>query len=171
MPFVRDRLTEFIPLMLVGLVLLTVYVARSLQHDLPEIPDLPDLPFVTGADPTPSPARVAPANVAAAPVAARQPATVPAPQPGVCTPRFQGGIALLKASLGAAMGEALECERVVDDRGDTQQKTTTGLAYYRKTLNVACFTTGWDHWALVERGVVHWVGEAVDPPPDAAVLT
>ena len=37
--------------------------------------------------------------------------------------------------------------------GDTQQKTTTGLAYYRKGLNMACFTTGWDHWGLIDRGL------------------
>jgi hypothetical protein len=79
-------------------------------------------------------------------------------------------MAALKAMLGAAMGEALECERVVNDQGDTQQKTTTGLAYYRKALNVACFTTGWDHWGLMAHGVVHWAGDAVDPPPDAALL-
>jgi len=66
------------------------------------------------------------------------------------------------------MGEALECERSVDDQGNTQQKTTTGLAYYRKHLNTACFTTGWDHWALRPEGLVHWTGDAVDPPTDAA---
>ena len=60
--------------------------------------------------------------------------------------------------------------RAVNGSGDTQQKTTTGLAYYRKALNVACFTTGWDHWGLEERGVVHWAGDAVDPPGDATLL-
>jgi len=168
----RDRLTEFLPLFLVALVLLTVYVAHAMQRDLFDLPDWPDLRFFTAADPTPSPAAVTVAGVVApTQVPARQPATVPVPQPSVCTPRFQGGIASLKGALGATMGEALECERVVDEDGNTQQKTTTGLAYYRKQLNVACFTTGWDHWALVERGVVHWVGEAVDPPSDAVLVS
>lgn len=68
------------------------------------------------------------------------------------------------------MGDPIDCEHVVDSAGNTQQRTTTGLAYYRKALNVTCFTTGWDHWGLVARGVVHWTGDAVDPPADAKVL-
>jgi hypothetical protein len=69
------------------------------------------------------------------------------------------------------MGDPLECERVVNNDGDTQQKTTTGLAYYRKLLNAACFTNGWEHWSLVDKGVVHWAGPTVDPPADAAIVT
>jgi hypothetical protein len=78
----------------------------------------------------------------------------------------------LKAALGTVMGDALECERAVNAQGDTHQNTTTGLAYYRKQLNVACFTTGWDHWAARGDGsLVHWAGDAVDPPPDAMTVT
>jgi hypothetical protein len=51
-------------------------------------------------------------------------------------PRFQGGLADLKRSLGRIMGEPLECERVVNGEGDTEQHTSTGLAYYLKALNV-----------------------------------
>ena len=162
----RDRLTELLPLLLVGLVLLAFQVTRSSGAELP----LPDLPFLAVPDATSTPAV---AGVSVTPTPVRQPATAPVPRPGVCTqiePRFTGGIATLRAALGAAMGDPLECERVVDDNGDTQQKTTSGLAYYRKSINVAAFTTGWDHWGLVERGVVHWAGESVDPPPEAAVL-
>jgi hypothetical protein len=65
------------------------------------------------------------------------------------------------------MGEPLECERPVDDDGDTQQNTTTGLAYYRHQLNLACFTTGWDHWGLQAGQLVHWTGDAIDPSPEA----
>jgi hypothetical protein len=158
-------LTELLPLLLVGLVLLAFQFTRSSGA---ELPNLPDLPFLAIAEATPTPTAVA--VVAQAP---RQPATVPVPQPGVCTlaqPRFAGGIAALKSLLGATMGEPLECERVVDGGGDTQQKTTTGLAYYRKAINVAAFTTGWDHWGLVDRGVVHWAGDSVDPPADAALV-
>jgi hypothetical protein len=100
----------------------------------------------------------------ATPIASAQP--VPA-----CTssrPSFIGGLSTLKTALGATMGDPQECERAVDSQGDTQQKTSTGLAYYRRLLNVACFTTGWDHWAVTDRGLVHWTGDAVDPPPDAA---
>jgi len=80
------------------------------------------------------------------------------------------GLANLRSALGAIMGDALECERVVNDEGDTQQRTTTGLAYYRKHLNIACFTTGWEHWGLVDRGLVHWEGLTVDPPAEAVVI-
>ncbi len=68
------------------------------------------------------------------------------------------------------MGEPVECERATNPMGDTQQQTSTGLAYYRKNLNSACFTTGWDHWALVNGGLVHWTGDAVDPPVEAGVV-
>jgi len=44
------------------------------------------------------------------------------------------------------------------------------VAYYRKNLSLACFTTGWDHWALVNGGLVHWTGDAVDPPGDAGLV-
>ena len=87
---------------------------------------------------------------------------------GACTasrPSFVGGMAALKASLGPSMGDPIECERSVDDQGDTQQNTTTGLAYYRSQMNMACFTTGWDHWGLRDGGVVYWTGDSVDPPP------
>jgi hypothetical protein len=160
---VRDRLTELLPLLLVGLVLLAFQLTRTSGIELPELPFL-----AVGGEATPTPT-----PIAVSAQAPRQPATVPVPKPAVCTlaqPRFAGGIAALKASLGTAMGDPLECERVVDGSGDTQQKTTTGLAYYRKAINVAAFTTGWDHWGLVDRGVVHWVGASIDPPSDAALL-
>jgi hypothetical protein len=68
------------------------------------------------------------------------------------------------------MGEPVECERAVDAQGDTQQKTTTGLAYYRHQLNLTCFTTGYEHWGLAQGGLVHWSGDAVDPPTEALLI-
>ena len=65
------------------------------------------------------------------------------------------------------MGDALECERSIDAQGDTQQKTTTGLAYYLSQLNTACFTTGWDHWALTSQGVVEWASDDGPTHPPA----
>jgi hypothetical protein len=63
------------------------------------------------------------------------------------------------------MGDPLECEHAVDAAGNTQQRTSTGLAYYRKVRNLPCFTTGYDHWALAPDGsIIHWTGDAVDPP-------
>jgi len=83
-------------------------------------------------------------------------------------PTFLGTLGSLKLRLGARMGDAADCERPVDEEGNTQQATTTGLAYYRHRLNAAVFTNGWDHWALVDAQVVHWTGQAVDPPASAA---
>jgi hypothetical protein len=120
----------------------------------------------------PAPSAVPEQSISDTPTAGLQAADLA--QLAVCSlaqPRFMGGIAALKASLGRTMGDPLECERVVNNDGDTQQKTTTGLAYYRKQLNTACFTTGWEHWGLVDKGLVHWAGSPVDPPSDAAIVT
>jgi hypothetical protein len=156
----RDRFLELIPLILVGVVLLAFQLSRGSS---------PALLFQALPELTPTPVEVA---GAVAQQAIRRPAN-PAPQATACTaakPQFTGGMAALKASLGARMGEPLECEHATSPQGDTQQKTNVGLAYYRKTLNVACFTTGWDHWALVNGAVVHWTGDAVDPPSDAGMV-
>src|SRR6266852_2978881 len=97
------------------------------------------------------------AGVIARPAARRQTAsTLVSAVCNAAQPHFSGGIAALKAVLGPSMGEPVECEHATSPRGDTQQKTTIGLAYYREHLNLACFTTGWDHWALVNGGLVHW---------------
>jgi hypothetical protein len=83
----------------------------------------------------------------------------------VRAPRFVGDLAQLHSAVGAAMGDALDCEHAVDGQGNTQQTTATGLAYYRQSSNAACFTTGYEHWALRRDGsVAHWFGDSVDPP-------
>ena len=84
------------------------------------------------------------------------------------SPSFVLGFADLKKRVGAPMGDPVECEHAGGD-GETVQQTTTGLAYYRPDTNTAAFTDGWRHWAVTPRGLVHWEGEAADPPPDAAV--
>jgi hypothetical protein len=159
-------LKELLPLLLAGLVLLVFQLSRGGNNPLAHLWSL--LPI----EATPTPVL----EVAGArPLELRRtaPGTIVKAVAIQCSsdqPQFIGGMAALKTTLGAAMGDPLECERSVSDQGDTHQKTTTGLAYYRKHLNVVCFTTGWDHWALIDRGLVHWVGNDVDPPPDAAVL-
>ena len=108
-------------------------------------------------EPTPSPP---PATVAPSPRPAASSVPVLASS-GTCSAtslRFVQGAAALKAGVGASMGEPLECERVVDAAGDTEQRTTTGLAYYRASSNIAAFTNGFDHWALMPSGVVHLDG-------------
>lgn len=87
-----------------------------------------------------------------------------------CTPgapRFVHGAATLKSVLGQRMGDPLECERVVDASGDTEQRTTAGLVYYRAGTNAIVFTNGWDHFAVAANGAVHWTGNELDPPPSA----
>jgi hypothetical protein len=164
---VRDRLTELLPLLLVGVVLLALHLLRG---------GAVALPFAPGESPTPTPSIE---------VAAARQARTPRPSlnsqpgaggggPGVCAasqPRFMRGMKRLREALGELMGEPTECERPVGADGDTHQATTTGLAYYRKSLNIVVFTTGWDHWSMVDRGLVHWSGHDVDPPPEAAVLS
>ena len=71
-----------------------------------------------------------------------------------------------------SMGDALECERAVDDRADTQQHTTTGLAYYRtrpehRQPSPPAGTTG---RLRPKACVVHWTGDLVDPPQNAAPI-
>jgi hypothetical protein len=82
-------------------------------------------------------------------------------------PRFVHGAATLKSVLGQRMGDPLECERGIDATGDTEQRTTAGLVYYRAGTNAVVFTNGWDHWAVAANGAVHWTGDEVDPPPSA----
>jgi len=82
--------------------------------------------------------------------------------------RFLGSLANLKTHIGDVMGDAKDCEHAIDADGNTQQLTTTGLAYYRRRLNIAIFTNGWDHWALSDDKLLRWSGSDVEPPSDAA---
>jgi hypothetical protein len=157
----REHLTELLPLLLVGVVLLAFQLTRESRPG--SVFD-----FLQPQQEVSAPTPLAAEPVTHVPRTPKAVASL-APASGLCkasSPTFMGGMAELKAALGASMGDPLECERAVDDRGDTQQNTTTGLAYYRKHANVVCFTTGWDHWARRADGVVHWTGEAVDPPGD-----
>jgi hypothetical protein len=156
----RDRLIEFLPLVLAGVVLLGFQLSRG-EIQTFQFQALPEL--------TPTPA----IEMAAQRAPQRRPSSATV-SVGVCNaaqPQFSGGMAALKSALGSSMGEPVECERAVSSQGDTQQKTTTGLAYYRKQSNVVCFTTGWDHWGLVKGGLVHWSGDDVDPPGDTPSTT
>ncbi len=148
----RYRIIDFLPLLL-ALALVAGWF--GLQQPLP---------FLT----TP-PAEVAPP--AFQPVVPTPAVTRASASQSLCDPRqprFLGALAALKARLGAAMGEAAGCERQVDVEGNTEQLTTTGLAYYRRRLNQAAFTTGWEHWALADNELLQWAGDNVEPPTDAA---
>ena len=83
------------------------------------------------------------------------------------SPQFTHGFAALKAALGPVMGEPIECEHNDGESGDILQKTTTGLAFWRKSTNTPTFTDGHRHWALTTQGVVAWEGSSIDPPSTA----
>jgi hypothetical protein len=87
------------------------------------------------------------------------------------TPSFFVEFAALREQLGATMGEPIECEHVDSKTGDAQQRTTTGLALYRRDTNTAMYTNGREHWALTARGLAHWSGWHGDATPMRAALT
>jgi len=168
------RISNFLVLLLfVGAILLLAQTSGVL--DLGQFRDLVRwLPFgqtsEVAVQPTPRPTT----EVRLSPTATARPLPTPTPVTAAegqsCTataPRFVHGVGTLKAALGTAMGQPLECERVVDAEGDSEQRTTTGLAYYSSASNIAGFTNGWDHWALTAEGVVHWTGDESAPPPGA----
>lgn len=160
---------------ILGVVWLVVIVgALALLGQALGLYNVPLLPDVRGL----LPGVEQPAPVAAAPTASVSARASPSiaigsptlPATDVCTsssPRFVHGTATLKAAVGASLGEPLECERVVDAQGNTEQKTTTGLAYYRAQDNIAAFTNGFDHWAMTPAGAVHWTSDDLEPPADA----
>ncbi|MGE3911923.1 MAG: hypothetical protein AB7K36_21370 [Chloroflexota bacterium] len=78
--------------------------------------------------------------------------------------RFVQGIADLRERLGDPMGAPVECEHVDPDSKDTIQHTTTGLAYYRPSINTAMFTDGETHWALANDQLLLWRNASVTPP-------
>jgi hypothetical protein len=150
--FLRYRLLDFLPLLL-ALALIAGWF--GLQQPLPFLQP------PTAAVPSPAFQSVVPT-----PTVTRATAIQSLCDPK--QPRFRGSLAALKARLGAAMGEPVGCERQVDAEGNTEQLTSTGLAYYRRRLNVAAFTTGWEHWALADNQLLQWAGSDVEPPAETA---
>jgi hypothetical protein len=98
------------------------------------------------------------------------PATPP-PGPPFCQagqqPQFAFGLAQLKARVGDTMGNLVECEHTNADSGDSLLQTTTGLAFYHKATNTPTFTNGFEHWAVTDKALVNWMGDSIDPPPNA----
>jgi hypothetical protein len=84
------------------------------------------------------------------------------------SPQFVFGFAELQKRLGDWMGFALTCEFPDPNAtGDIHQRTTKGLAFWRKSTNTPTFTNGTEHWALSSRGFLFWRGSSIDPPADA----
>ena len=80
------------------------------------------------------------------------------------SPEFVLGFAALRARVGDPMGEPIECEHANAENGDSLQRTTHGLSFYRKSTNTPTFTDGFSHWGLTVDGLVGWTGSSVDPP-------
>ncbi len=112
------------------------------------------------------------AGVSSAPAA--EPAAAAADSSALSvSPAFLAGFALLKGQLGDQMGDPLEFEHGDSSECDTQQLTTTGLAYWRCSTNLTSFVAlpeGLQHWASTPAGLLAWNGEDVDPPRDAALV-
>jgi hypothetical protein len=107
------------------------------------------------------------ANLAAPTASYAQPA--PFCRPGE-SPQFTLGFRALADTLGGAMGDAAECEHASAANGDSHQRTTTGLAFYRRSTNTPTYTNGDEHWALTGPGIVYWTGADIDPPSQSAGL-
>lgn len=80
------------------------------------------------------------------------------------TAQFLFGIADLHSRLGAPMGDPTECEHVDTASGDTIQRTSTGLAYFRPSLNLAMFTNGEAHWTVANGQLLMWKSGSATPP-------
>jgi hypothetical protein len=77
------------------------------------------------------------------------------------------GFAFLHQQLGAIMGDPVQNEQTNLDSCDTQQKTTTGIAYWRCATGILSFVAdpdGLHHWAWVDGQLVEWTGPSADPP-------
>lgn len=102
-------------------------------------------------------------TLALLPASSVQAQSFPYCEPGQ-RPEFRLGFAELKAKLGIKMGQPLECEHEDPTSGDMVQRTTLGLAVYRKATSIPAFTNGYRGYALTPQGIVTWEGPAVDPP-------
>lgn len=88
------------------------------------------------------------------------------------SPSYVFGFADLHAWLGETMGRPITCEYAdPNGTGDTEQNTSVGLAFWRKSTNTPTFTDGSRHWARTEHGQMTWTGTAIDPAPDAVFIT
>ena len=87
------------------------------------------------------------------------------------TPQFPLALASLKAEIGPAMGEPIECEHTSPEGGDVLQRTTRGLAIHSGAFDRPAFTNGHDHWALTPGGVAYWTGWHAGMAPPGTVAS
>jgi len=84
---------------------------------------------------------------------------------------WEFGFAELKQQLGSGMGQPVDCAHPDPISGDSLQRTTTGLAFYRQSTNIATFTDGDNHWAVVSGELAFWTGDSIEPSTDVVVFT
>jgi hypothetical protein len=128
------------------------------------------------ATPTTLPTRtsIAPASPKSPFVPASDAAPLPPPPPTAVSSsssaggyHFELGFAVLKSLLGSLMGDPIEGEHGVTDGCDTQQATTTGLAYWSCSTGVLVFAAspdGLHHWAWLGDHLAEWIGPSAVPP-------
>ncbi|HLZ29424.1 MAG TPA: polysaccharide deacetylase family protein [Chloroflexota bacterium] len=80
-----------------------------------------------------------------------------------CAPEFGLHMAALRADVGVAMGQPLDCEHATDAGGDTIQPTSTGTAWYTNDTSAAMFTDGYQRWQLDPKGLTYWGGPDASP--------
>jgi peptidoglycan/xylan/chitin deacetylase (PgdA/CDA1 family) len=73
-----------------------------------------------------------------------------------CVAEFGRHMLDLRADVGDAMGQPLDCEHALDAAGDTIQPTSTGTAWYTIATGAAIFTDGYHRWALDPSGLMYW---------------
>jgi hypothetical protein len=92
------------------------------------------------------------------------------------SPGFPEQFAPLTGRIGVAMGTPFTCAYPDPaGTGDVHVLTDYGLAYWRQSTGVLSYTIndirGQAHWALVDDQMMGWIGDSIDPPPDAVDLT
>jgi peptidoglycan/xylan/chitin deacetylase (PgdA/CDA1 family) len=81
----------------------------------------------------------------------------PSPTAGAdCLVRFDLHMIDLRADIGEAMGQPLDCEHALDAAGDTIQPTSTGTAWYTRYNSTSIFTDGYQRWVLDPTGLRYW---------------
>jgi peptidoglycan/xylan/chitin deacetylase (PgdA/CDA1 family) len=73
-----------------------------------------------------------------------------------CAAEFGLHMLDLRADIGDAMGQPLDCEHSLGAAGDTVQVTSTGTAWYTSDNNAAIFTDGYHRWELDPSGLTYW---------------
>lgn len=80
-----------------------------------------------------------------------------------CAVAFGPGMRNLRAAVGEAMGQPLDCEHATDLSGDTIQTTSTGTAWYMVGDNSEIFTDGYHRWVLSAAGLTYWDSPQATP--------